>query len=255
MSNSKLINIKIPASEKNYISKRENKKIKKITIYNMEKAISLKDYGKQLQNPSKKASCHYAVDQNGKIGQYIDEKDTALGSDKNSNLLSVAIKISSQSTKNLKIGRKPLKSLTKLVADISYRNNLGPLIKGKNIIWHKSKPYQKNKIDHVIKKANKINKKQTKIKYLPGAYKCLYDLTIRAGSGKTYKIKKVNEITKNDQKRVVHKEENSKAIYKKGTIFTALKILKSKDKSIWAKTPSGYVCIKDIKNIYCQKYN
>ena len=57
-----------------------------------------------------------------------------------------------------------MKSLIKLVADIAKRNNLGKLIRGKNLTWHSmfantSCPgsYLLSKIDYIINEANKIN--------------------------------------------------------------------------------------------------
>ena len=45
---------------------------------------------------------------------------------------------------------------------------------------------------------------------------------------------------------------NSLALYKKGTVFSALEIINNKS-SYWAKTPSGYICLKDLNATYVKK--
>ena len=60
-----------------------------------------------------------------------------------------------------------LNVLIKLVADIAKRNNLGTLVKGQNLTWHKmhaetSCPgeYLLSKMDYIVEEANKINNEQ-----------------------------------------------------------------------------------------------
>lgn len=91
-----------------------------------------------------------------------------------------------------------------------------------------------------------------KEKYTTGDYITLTELNVRSGPGTNYKQKLVRELTKDGKKNVVNKKSSSKAVYKKGTFFTALKIIKN-DNSYWAKTPSGYVCLKSGKEVYCKK--
>lgn len=95
-------------------------------------------------------------------------------------------------------------------------------------------------------------KKEQKEDYKPGDYKTLDIMNVREGPGTNYRVKKVKELTKDGKKNATSKNQNANACYKKGTIFTALKIEK-KDKDIWAKTPSGYVCIKQSNTEYCKK--
>lgn len=89
--------------------------------------------------------------------------------------------------------------------------------------------------------------------YTKGNYKTLSELNIRTGAGTIYKKKKVKSVSKLGKKAVTSKNLNDYAVYKKGITFTALKIIKNKSGNIWAKTPSGYVCIKDKKKTYCRK--
>ena len=85
-------------------------------------------------------------------------------------------------------------------------------------------------------------------KYTTGNYKTLYNMKVRVGAGTNYRAKKKSELTKSGQKNAT-----IFGAYKKGTIFTAKKIITNKDGSIWAQTPSGFICIKDSKGTYCGK--
>lgn len=89
--------------------------------------------------------------------------------------------------------------------------------------------------------------------YTVGNYKTLDVMRVRAGAGTNYRQKLVAELTNDGKKNATSKNEKAPACYKKGTVFTAQKITVNKDGSVWAKTPSGYVCIRDKAYIYCEK--
>lgn len=86
-----------------------------------------------------------------------------------------------------------------------------------------------------------------------GNYKTLEVMRVRAGAGTNYRQKKVKELTADGKKNATSKNENADACYKKGTIFTAQKITVNQDGSVWAKSPSGYICLKDSHYTYCEK--
>lgn len=88
--------------------------------------------------------------------------------------------------------------------------------------------------------------------YKVGDYKTTTEMNVRTGAGTNYRIKKVKELTADGKKHATSKNPNANAVYKKGTIFTALKIEK-KGNDYWAKTPSGYICIQQGNNKYCKK--
>lgn len=89
--------------------------------------------------------------------------------------------------------------------------------------------------------------------YTVGNYKTLDIMRVRAGAGTNYRQKKVSELSADGKKNATSSNGNAYACYKKGTIFTAQKITVNQDGSVWAKTPSGYVCLRDKANIYCEK--
>ena len=91
-----------------------------------------------------------------------------------------------------------------------------------------------------------------KIKYTTGEYKTVREVNVRSGPGANYKQKQIKDLTSDGIKNCTSKNKKDLAIYKKGTIFTALKIVKNKN-SYWAKTPSGYVCLKYKNTVYCKK--
>lgn len=88
--------------------------------------------------------------------------------------------------------------------------------------------------------------------YKIGEYKTLDVMNVRTGAGLNYPVKKVKELTADGKKNATSKNPNAYACYKKGTEFTAQKIVKN-GTGYWAKTPSGYVCIELNKEKYCKK--
>jgi hypothetical protein len=84
--------------------------------------------------------------------------------------------------------------------------------------------------------------------YKTGTYQTLYNMYVRVAAHKEARAKKKKELTKDGQKHAT-----LQGLYKKGTRFTAQKIISNKDGSIWAQSPSGFICIKDEKQEYCKK--
>ena len=85
-------------------------------------------------------------------------------------------------------------------------------------------------------------------------YHTLYNMYVRCGAGYGYGTKLYKELTEDGKKNALDKNDYNYAIYKKGTVFTALEVIKNSDGSIWAKTPSGYVVIKGASGtVYCEK--
>lgn len=95
--------------------------------------------------------------------------------------------------------------------------------------------------------------KNVKDAYSTGNYKTQCNMNVRTRSGTNCSIKKVSQLTEDGKRNVTSTNPNANAVYKKGTIFTAKEIIKNKDGSIWAKSPSGYICLADKKQVYCTK--
>ncbi len=166
MSKSSLVQVTIPAYSGNYTKGRSGKKIEAITIHHMAGILTAEQCGKLFQAQGRNGSSHYGIGNNGKIGQYVDESNTAwTNSNFDSNCKSVTIETSNcENGGQWKVSDKALNSLIKLVADIGKRNNLGTLVKGKNVTWHSMYtstacpgPYLLSKMDYIVAEANKIN--------------------------------------------------------------------------------------------------
>ena len=180
MSNSSLVDVKVPAHSSNYTKGRKGTKISEITIHHMAGVLSAEQCGKIFQKKGRNGSSHYGIGNDGKIGLYVDESNTAwTNSNWNSNLRSVTIETSNSKTGgNWEVGDEALNSLIELVADIAKRNNITP-VKGKTITWHRmytntSCPgeYLLSKMDYIVKEVNKKLKEKEKKGYT-GAFPSL----------------------------------------------------------------------------------
>lgn len=166
MSNSSLVSVKVPANSSNYTKGRSGRKIELIAIHHMAGVLTAEECGGIFKKANRGASSHYGIGKNGEVGLYVDETDTAwCNSNWDSNCKSVTIETSNNKTGGQwTVSDKVLDTLIKLVADIAKRNNLGTLVKGKNVVWHRMYTattcpgdYLLSKMDHIIEKANKIN--------------------------------------------------------------------------------------------------
>lgn len=166
MSNSSLVNVTVPAHQNNYTIGRSGKNIEIITIHHMAGILTAEECGKLFQNETRNASSHYGIGKDGEVGLYVDEENTAYtNGDFDSNSIAVTIETSnSEASGDYPVSDGVLNILIKLVADIAKRNNLGTLVKGKNLTWHKmhaetSCPgeYLLSKMDYIVEETNKIN--------------------------------------------------------------------------------------------------
>lgn len=84
-------------------------------------------------------------------------------------------------------------------------------------------------------------------------YETLYNMYVRYGAGTNYGVKKVKELSEDGKKHATSSNPNAHAVYKKGTRFTAYELV-DLGRGIWARTPSGYVCvIGKSGTIYCKE--
>ena len=164
MSKSSLVNVNVPAYEGNYTKGRSGRKIEQICLHHMAGRLTAEQCGKIFQQVGRYGSSHYGIGYDGRIGQYVDESDTAwTNSNWDSNCKSVTIE-TSDNDNSWYVNDTTLNSLIKLVADIAKRNNLGTLVPSKNLTWHSmftntSCPgdYLRSKMQYIADEANKIN--------------------------------------------------------------------------------------------------
>lgn len=166
MNKSSLATEIYPAYAGNYTQGRSGRKIEAITIHHMAGKLTARQCGSIFQTVGRNGSSHYGVGYEGEIACYVEEENTAwTNSNWDSNCKSVTIETANNiNGGNWSVSDKSLNSLIKLVADIGKRNNLGTLIKGKNVTWHSMfanttcpGEYLLNKMDYIIAEANKIN--------------------------------------------------------------------------------------------------
>jgi N-acetyl-anhydromuramyl-L-alanine amidase AmpD len=138
MSNSSLVSVNVPAHSSNYTVGRRGRVIEMIAIHHMAGILSAKVCGGIFQRQNRGGSSHYGIGKDAEIGQYVDEANTAwTNSNWDSNCKSVTIEVSNcEVGGNWAVSDNVLNVLIKLVADIAKRNNLGTLVKGKNVVWH-----------------------------------------------------------------------------------------------------------------------
>lgn len=74
-------------------------------------------------------------------------------------------------------------------------------------------------------------------------YVTLDDMYVRWGAGLNYGVKLVKNLTEDGKKNATSNNPYAYAVYKKGTIYTAIEVINNKY-GIWARTPSGYVCME-----------
>lgn len=236
MSNSSLVQVKVPAYKGNYTKGRSGKKIEAVTIHHMAGVMTAEQCGAIFQRVGREGSSHYGIGNDGKIGLYVDEANTAwTNSNWDSNCKSVTIETSNSSNGgNWPVSDAALNSLIKLVADIAKRNNLGTLVKGKNLTWHSMfintacpGPYLLSKLDYIIAEANKINSGvEPKEEFESYLVEVTCDvLNVRAGAGTNYKVT---------------------TTVKKGEVYT---IVGQKDNWGKLKSGSGWICLDYTKRV------
>lgn len=178
MIKSPLTDVTYPAYEGNFTYGRSGRKIECITIHHMAGVLTAKQCGEIFQTPGRCGSSHYGIGKDGEIACYVGEENTAwTNSNWDSNCKSITIETSnSEYGGKWKVSDYVLNELIKLVADIGKRNNLGLLVKGKNVTWHSMfaktncpGEYLLSKMDYIINEANKINNSNIKgLKYKIG---------------------------------------------------------------------------------------
>ena len=150
---------------KNHSGQR-NQPITKITVHHMAGNLSLETCG-NLFNGSRQASSNYAIDSNGKIALYVEEKNRAWTSSSawNDNR-AVTIEVANNSfDPNWTISQAAYDSLINLVTDICKRNDIKELVftgdKNGSYTWHCMYaatacpgPYLKEKTPEIVKEVN-----------------------------------------------------------------------------------------------------
>lgn len=167
MSNSPLVNIKVPADPSNYSSSGSRKPITNVTLHHMAGILTAQACGNIFARKGRGGSAHYGIGSDGLIGLYVDESCVAwhCGNWPN-NQCSVGIEVSNSALGgNWPISDQSLELIIKLVADVMQRNGIKEAIKGKTLTWHSMfvsttcpGDYMRSKMDYICDEVNKILK-------------------------------------------------------------------------------------------------
>lgn len=153
----------IPAHGGNYTNGRQGNRIQKVTLHHMAARWTARRCGESFQAVGRQGSSHYGIGYDGEIAQYVSEDDTAWADGNwNSNLMSISIECANSSIGgDWPVSDATLRSLARLLADISRRNGLGSYVKGKNLTWHQMYsatacpgPYMLSRMDDIVAMAN-----------------------------------------------------------------------------------------------------
>lgn len=74
-------------------------------------------------------------------------------------------------------------------------------------------------------------------------YETLGDMYVRCGAGTNFGVKRVRDLTEDGKCHATSTDPDAYAVYKKGTRFTCYELV-DLGKGLWARTPSGYVCVR-----------
>ena len=213
MSNSSLVDITVWCREGNYTKGREGRKIEMITIHHMAGVLSAEQCGRIFQQAGRGASANYGIGKDAEVGLYVDEYNTSwANANWDSNCKSVTIETSNSSIGgNYPVSDKVLRKLIELVADIAIRNNLGTLVKGKNLTWHSMYAntncpgdYLRSKMDYIVAEANKIINKSSSNNATISSK--LYKVQVGAFKNRTNAEKLVSELkSKNISTYIINK--------------------------------------------------
>jgi hypothetical protein len=82
-----------------------------------------------------------------------------------------------------------------------------------------------------------------------GFYKTLTNMRVRVDANSKARHKLKSELSADGQRNCI---PGIYGTYKAGTVFSVQSFV-VRGNEVWAKTPSGYICIRDKKNEYCKK--
>ena len=139
MSNSPLVDFTLISPNS---TNPRNKKISKITIHHMAGKLTVEQCGNTFLPTSRQASSNYAVDTNGRVGMYVEEKNRSWASSSRENdHMAVTIEVANDGGANWHVSDKALEKTIDLCVDICKRNDIKELVftgdKTGNLTMHK----------------------------------------------------------------------------------------------------------------------
>lgn len=130
-NNSKLVDVVVLSPNKNSkTTSSRTKRISKITIHHMAGNLSVEECGRTFADPNREASSNYGIGTDGRVGLYVEEKDTAWtsGSYDNDNM-AVTIEVANNSgAPYWTVSNMAYWKLVDLCTDICKRNGIKKLV-------------------------------------------------------------------------------------------------------------------------------
>lgn len=181
MSNSKLVEYTKLSPN---CTKPRKSKITKITIHHMAGNFSLESVGNSFASPKREASANYAIDSNGRVAMYVEEKNRAwTSSSADNDNCAVTIEVANDVIGgDWHVSNKALSKLIDLCVDICKRNGIEKLNytgdKSGNLTMHKwfattlcPGPYLESKFPYIASAVNRqLTGKQEIYKVQVGAF-------------------------------------------------------------------------------------
>ena len=194
MSNSPLVNYtKISPNSSN----PRNKPITKITIHHVAGNLTVEQVGNIFAPKERKASSNYGVDNHGRVGMYVEEKNRAWASSSSDNdNQAVTIEVANiTGAPDWKVSDIALNKTIDLCVDICKRNNIKRLNftgdKTGNLTMHKMftntscpGPYLESKFPYIADMVNKGLNSQSVVNPTPQPTQILYKVQTGAFSNK-----------------------------------------------------------------------
>lgn len=192
MSNSSLVNYtKISPNSSN----PRKKKISKITIHHVAGNLTVETIGNVFAPASRKSSSNYGVDNKGRVGMYVEEKNRAwTSSNADNDNEAVTIEVANDGgAPNWHVSDIALETTIELCVDICKRNDIKQLNftgdKSGNLTMHKwfaatscPGPYLESKFPYI---ANEVNKRLSPAVEKPATGSLLYRVQTGAFGNKS----------------------------------------------------------------------
>ena len=194
MSNSSLVNYKKISPNS---SNPRKGKIKKITIHHVAGNLTVETIGNVFAPASREASSNYGVDNKGRVGMYVEEKNRAwTSSSADNDNQAVTIEVANiTGAPDWKVSDIALNKTIDLCVDICKRNNIKRLNftggKTGNLTMHKMfantscpGPYLESKFPYIAAEVNKRLNSQPVVNPTPQPTQILYKVQIGSFSNK-----------------------------------------------------------------------
>lgn len=180
MSNSNLVNYTKLSPNK---TSPRNHVIDTITIHHMAGNLTVEQCGNVFASSARQASSNYAIDSDGRVGMYVEEKDRSWAtSSRDNDNRAITIEVANDVVGgDWHVSDKALDKLIALCVDICKRNNIKKLNftgdKSGNLTMHKwfaatgcPGPYLESKFPYIADEVNKVllyDKEQAKKEPIP----------------------------------------------------------------------------------------